>query len=166
MADLKTEISKLGTCIEIMEKIQRGSYHVFYDGWCFTGGRDIGDSLCFDIKNDSNQIVGGLSHTDSAGYMDGEVTIRMMDPCFSGNEWYNSCSPAIYFLVKTTVYDAVKRDDKEICRHLCGKNGVLSFSRDFCDIYREDVLSGRYDMSDGSDNCDQPENSDADDGPF
>ena len=43
------------------------------------------------------------------------------------HDYYNSCSPAIYFLVKTTVYDAVKRDDKEICRHLCGKTEYCLF---------------------------------------
>lgn len=120
----------------ILEDVHSGNLKVFWNGWSFSGGRDHGDEQFYALIDSNDDVFGTISINDIHG-----VTIRKANDeliCYELNE------ANITDTADRILYQAILRDDKKLVNILSHYGDFPGLPRDYHDITRDDVLSGRW----------------------
>ncbi len=120
----------------IINEIETGNVQVLFSGWSFTGGRSFGDSYIFDLVRGNKKC--GYAEDNNSGRVEVELDKQ--------NTWLYETDP-VYQKVIDTVAKAFFRDDKEVVEKITYK-GDRYMPCGNGDISREDVLTGRWKISD------------------
>lgn len=124
---------------ELIDKINSGELKVRYDSWNFSGGRDYGDWDAFKLYDKNDACCGFIDLNVS--FNDAEFELDDIIP----QDTVSGISDTDYNWIADYLVKALERDDKEFVE-ACTVDGELYFPRDYCDISREDVLNGTYDI--------------------
>lgn len=132
-------IKRYDIFLDTAKKLKEGELQLHYDGWFFSGGRGE-DADMFRIFDGTN-LVADLSLNE-----DRTISLRMDTVEVYTGGWYERINNVLYDIYDELITPCLKRDDPEICEKLTDEDGALCFPRDYCDIDREDILDGTYEL--------------------
>lgn len=122
---------------ELFNHIKDATIKVKWDSWFFAGGRDYGDATRYELVHWTGKHYGTIDCNDIYG-----ITIRtVLDGYLCNDCWDKEIITALAELLNY----ALHRDDEDLISKLPhDEYGEVVVPKDFCDISREDVLTGRW----------------------
>lgn len=149
--DMDAVVNATKDCIDMFfafEKIgndiRDGKTNIRFDKWSFSGGRD---EDCWEfslLKND--EALGYVRLYPLKRY----VSVNYDNVCCDNCGWNTRVNEQVFDFYDIVVREALKRDDAEYSSKSVDEHGNVILPEDMDDISREDILSGEYNVSEGT----------------